>query len=376
MTDKQKPITTALQTVAQFEEAFPDGKFNRLLPSTLVESVQKFSKLTIELVKIDPDPKNQEVFSLGSYKDDAGNWQKKLAFTKTALDKIAFTMGMQWVSEKCRRVDPRDNRDYFEFQVVAMVTKPDGQKLELSATKGVHVQDAVEETRNKLSEQLEDGKLYKYVNSKAIKLLPGDDADRFIERKCKAREIHVRAHGLALAESGARNRLVRAMNIKPHYTEAELGLPFVVPRIDINVEEVHADPAQRIKTLDQATISASTIFGPEPEVNNLDIPEENIVDGDFEAVDPGEEAGYPTAREEFETTSREQTSSERHGRMLTMIKEQDIRSPKNPEEQMRISFATWDKRSDDDQIKNLLWAYDLRYEESEDKEETYDDLPV
>ena len=364
--------TTALQTVAQFEQAFPDGKFNRLLPSIiLVETVQKFSKLTIELVKIDPNPRNQEVFSLGKFEDDNG-WHEKLAFTKTALDKIAYTMGLHWISEECGRVDDRSNRDYFEYFVAAYVTKSDGTRQKLTATKSIHVQNAVDETENKMRDLLADGKLYRGFGQNRKKLTPGPEADTYIARKMRAREIHVRTHGLALAESGARNRLIRGMNIKGWYTAEELALPFVVPRIDINVEEVHADPKQRAITLGQAAKSVSKIFGTEQptddQVNAME--KDKTLDADFETVVPEDTTPQISKRDVFIDNIKSMDSSQKHGQMLSMIDEQDIKK-RDTDQPMQISFKAWDGHSNEEQTKYLLWAFDLKPTE----EEPVNDLP-
>lgn len=372
---KKPPITT-IQTVDQFERAYPDGQYNRLLPSvTLVENIQKFSKLTIEIVKIDPDPRNQEVFSLGKFKDDDGVWHDKLAFTKTALDKIAFTMGIHWVSESCGRTDDRSDRDYFEYKVVALVTKSDGKTMELTASKGINVQDAVDETENKMRDALADKNLFTYIKNKKT-FLTGDAAEIFIARKCRAREIQVRTHGLALAESGARNRLVREMNIKGWYTKEELQHPFVIPRIDMNVEEVHADPAQRAKSLKQAAAAANMVYGDKPTNDQVSAMQNSETqDADFETVDPDESTDKPfppiTPRESFVDNIKAMDAAQRHGQMLTMIAEQDIKK-EGTDQQVRISLGAWEKRGDEGQIKALLWAFDLR----PPAEESHDELPV
>lgn len=364
MTDKKTAQSTALVTVDDFEKRYPDENFNRLLPSTtIVENVQKFSKLTIEIVKIDPNPRNQEVFSLGKTKIGS-EFVDKLAFTKTGLDKLSFAMGIEWESEKSGRTDDRSNRDYFEYMAVGNIIKSDGTKIEISATKAVHVQDAVDETHNKMTNDFTDGKLFKWQNKKQVKITDQDEFDTLVKRKCQDREIEVRKHGLALAESGAKNRLVRSLNLKPHYSAEELKNPFVVPRIDMNVEEVAADPVARAQIGENAGNAVRQVFG-EPSTS---MP--HVQDASFEEIREDDD-GRPSRREIFENDVRGMTTNERHGQMLTMIQEQDIKKP-DSDEPMKISLSAWEKRSDEDQVANLLWAFDLKQPETVED----DDLPI
>jgi len=351
-------------TVKDLEAKYPDNQFNRLFPSTqLVENVQRFQRLNIEIVKIDPDPQSQEVFSLGKTKVN-GKWTKKLSFTKTALDKIAFTMGIVWIPEKCIRTDDRSNRDYFEFRATALVTKADGQKVELSATKGVDVQAYVEEQYQKLTNDLEDGGLLDGFGQGAKAFTPGDPkAVKLIERKTRDREIELRKHGLALAESGAKNRLIRTLNVKPWYTPEELALPFVVPRIDRDVEEMVADPATRAEIIDNGSNAMKKVFGNQenapPQQNT---PEDSVEDADFTPVEETTEAAGPDGgineadqRNIFLEEVKSMQTDERIAAMDRMIKGKALIHPitKKPLDANQLT-----NKQSENQIENLMWAFD------------------
>lgn len=353
---KESLPTTALTTVDEFEKAFPNDKFNRLLPSvTLVENIQKFSKLTIELLQIDPNPKNGQVYSLGKEyagKDRNGSavYNEKLALAKPALENIGLTMGIQWVPEKCYRQGDLTSRDVFDFIVTGMITKSDGTQIEQTASKSIDVRNLVDETRNKMLNQLEDGSLIeKWVNKKAVYFSPGTKAEKFIDRKCRDREIFVRTHGQALAESGARNRLIRRLNIKAWYTAEELERPFVISRIDRNVEETFAEPALREEIIQKASKATDSLFlDDKPNASH-------VQDADFS--DSSKDGPMVDPRDEFIENMRAMDTSQRHGQFLDMIKEQQIINDKTGN-LYQVSLGSWEQRSEDQQVENLLWAYD------------------
>jgi len=356
--------STALMTVKDLEAKYPDNQFNRLFPSTqLVENVQRFQRLNIEIVKIDPDPKAQEVFSLGKTKV-GNNWVKKLSFTKTALDKIAFTMGIVWIPEKCIRVDDRSNRDYFEFRATALVTKADGQKVELSNTKAIDVLAYVEETHQKLRNELEDGKLRNGFGNNAPMFKPEDPAAlKVIERRTRDREIELRKHGLSLAESGAKNRLIRTLNVKPWYTEEELALPFVVPRIDRDVEEMVADPATRAEIIDNGSNAMKKVFGNEDNAPpKQSTPEDSVEEAEFTPVEETTEAAGSEGvineadqRNIFLEEVKSMQTDERIKAMDRMIKGKALAHPttKKPLDANQLA-----NKPSENQIENLMWAYD------------------
>lgn len=374
--------STALVSVEAFEQRYPGTSYNRLLPSTqVVESVQKYSKLTIETVTINPDPDQQEVFSLGRTRipkldaegnperDNQGNeieiWVDKLSPTKTALDKLTFAMGIESVPEKSGRQDDRSDRDYFEWKSVARVTKPDGTQFEVSATKVIDVKVHVEELFENLNQQHESGNLGSWSGSgKNRKMTPFSDAQAVveIEKRCRNREIELRKHGLAQAETGANNRLVRKVsNLKPWYTKEELAKPFVVARIDRNVAEIAADPKTRGEVIREGSHAASQVFESQQAAPAAGA---NIREADFSDVSPeGEmetEQSGPTPdelRKEFEQQVTEMDTKRRFDVMIDFVEKRQIKV-EGSGELLNIEYDNWEKRNAADQVKNLMWAFD------------------
>jgi len=372
-TTKTEKQSTALVSVSAFDKQYPESKYNQLLPSkTMVESVQKFSKLTVETVRINPNPDAQEVYSLGKTKIQVKGkdvWVDKLSPTKTSLDKLWFAMGLDSVPEKSGRTDDRSDRDYFEYLVVARVTKPDGTKMEVSATKSIDVRTYVEEMFENMTQQHEAGNLGEWKGTgQKRKLHPFTDAEanKHIDRKCRNREIEMRKHGLQLAETGAKNRLVRQItNLKPWYTEEELSKAFVVARIDRNVEEIAANPQTRAEAIKSGSHAVNMAY-PSGGADNPIPTGGKIQNADFEDVrattDAGDqsETAEPDAadlRQEFEDQCREMDVTNRFRQMETLIEKRQIKS-EGTDNLLSIEYANWEKRGDGDQVKNLMWAYD------------------
>jgi len=367
MTTETPSISTALVSVSDFDTKYPIDKYNPLLPSkTMVESVQRFSKLTVETVVINSDPDAQEVFTLGRTEVTIGGkktWVDKLSPTKTALDKLWFAMGIDSVPEKSGRKDDRSDRDYFEYLIVGRVTKPDGSKMEVSGTKSIDVRAYVEEMFENLTQQHEAKNLGTWSGPKTKrKLTPFTDAEAkvHIERKCRAREIEMRKHGLQLAETGAKNRLVRQItNLKPWYTKAELEKPFVVARIDRNVEELAADPKTRAEVIAAGSHATGMTY---PAGDNPPSGMPGVINADFDdsPESNNDDITQPNAddlRKEFELQCKEMDITARFRQMEHLIESRQLKA-KGTDEVLIIEVANWEKRSGEDQVKNLMWAYD------------------
>lgn len=354
----------ALVSVDAFDEKYPIDQFNPLLPSkTIVESVQRYSKLTVEIVKINSDVKAQEVYSLGKVNVN-GDWVDKLSLTKTALDKLRYAMSIEAVPEKSGRQDDRSDRDYFEYVAVGRITKPDGSKVEFTATKVIDVRVFVEEIFEKLTEQHEAGNLGEWKGTGTQRKLvkyTDEEARKHIEQKCRTREIELRKHGLALAETGAQNRLVRQItNLKPWYTKEELERPFVVARIDRNVEDLAANPKTRAEVMRQGSHAADLTFpgsasgGAMPEIQDA-----VFTDLELGAASESDEAKITPAelRKEFEEQCQEMDITHRFRQMESLIELRQIKA-EGTDELLTIEFANWEKRNDIEQVKNLMWAFD------------------
>ena len=333
---------TALVTVESFEKKYPRDKFNLLVPSIqIINNVQKFQKIAVEVVNVAADPKDGDVFKVG--KKDG---KEQFSLMKTPLRRISNAVGISWIPNECHRVDDRSDRDYFEYAVAGWITKPDGSKMKISGVKAIDVQTYVSERRMKLQHDFEDKKLKKWSNSPVIK--DSEEARIYIERECQKTEIERRKHGLALAESGAKNRAIRDIgNLKGAYTAEELAKPFIILRVDRDVEEIGNDLDASKEVRQTADEAADELYdNPKPAGDGP-----HIQDADYEMSETDK-------RNEYETVAISSTTDERYKMMLNLIETKNMRSESDPTQPFAVSFKNWEAREPDNQVKVLMWAYD------------------
>ncbi len=342
MTD-QTANQTALVTVESFEKQYPRDKFNLLVPSIqIINNVQKFQKIAVEVVNVSANPKDGDVFKVG--KKDG---KDQFSLMKTPLRRISNAVGISWIPNECHRVDNRSDRDYFEYAVAGWITKPDGSKMNISGVKAIDVQTYVSERRMKLQHDFEDKKLKKWYDGPVIK--DKEEARIIIERECQKTEIERRKHGLALAESGAKNRAIRDIgNLKGAYTAEELAKPFIILRVDRDVEEIGNDLDASKEVRQTADEAADDLYDGKPKPAGDD---PHIQDADFEMSETDK-------RKEYESVAISSTTDERYKMMLDLIETKDMRSQSDPTQLFAVSFKNWEVREPDNQVKVLLWAYD------------------
>jgi hypothetical protein len=184
-----------------FEQYTDESKFNILRPTETVMTAQSpFTIVYGNIIRFEKDA--------DTYKVDGG----KLALNKTAHDKIASAAGISFVD--VQRTDNRNDPDFAEVKVIAVMKRADGTLITATGTKSVDV--------NAMIDRL------------------GPDSDKVKNRK------QLRQFKVERAESGAKNRAIRAlMAIKASYLPAELAKPFVVPQITTNYELIMQDPELR-----------------------------------------------------------------------------------------------------------------------------------
>lgn len=253
----QTVATRPQQALKKLEDFTPD-KFNVLHPSQSIMDISPLQKLTFETVQINPDPKQKDVFKVGS-KKEGETWVEELALTKKSLESISYAAGIIWDPHSTHRVDNGMNPRRVEFQATGAMQKPDGTWLVVTKTKEIDL-DAIErETRANLESQ----DLYVGSGKDRKKLAPGSaEYKAAFERKVRDKMIQVEKFKVPLADTGAHNRVIRSiLALKPNYTAEELKKPFVVPHIGLNTEFALADPELKKELISRAMGSAGAVFG-------------------------------------------------------------------------------------------------------------------
>jgi len=366
MANQQSKPETSL-AVTDLEKKYPATQYNRLLPSTLIGSISPLQKLSIEVLQIDPEPNNGEVFEVGNVKGKDGEWEKRYSPTKTALDRIAHTVGISWIPEQTRRIDDRSNPKLTEFKAVGILKKSDGTVQILTGTKEIDL-DAMEiELTFKLEESARQGKL---KEGNEVLKFGTQKCNEYIQRRVTKRMIELRKFKVPIAESGAKNRAIRSLGLKSSYSEADLKKPFVVPRIDFNPEVALADPELRREIIRESMAAGVQLFGPSPtplsQIPSSNGGKQQIQDAEFQE-EKSESVEEKSASKESQISKEDERRMELEG--LTTQQRVDIAKELATKKGKRIEQKAFEEKPIEAQVKNIQWL-----EEQPDKK-PLDDLP-
>lgn len=195
--------------------------------------------------------------------------EDKLALSFAGLNKLGMCAGVQWHPHETRRTDNGADRLYISFRAVGGVKKADGSMVWHAANYDLDLEIIKEEL---IEVHTANAKKYK--------------KDQAYIDFCVARDWRQkRRHKHALAESGAKARVLRSLlGVKNLYTMAELKKPFVVVRYVFRPPV--DDPYVRRQLVDAAMSTMSGIYGPSPSLPHY--PADNCID-----VPPPPEDEYP-----------------------------------------------------------------------------------
>jgi len=279
----EKSASTELDTYRQ-------QNANILTPDIKIDgALSDFHKAVVEKVQLDSDPKTSD----DVYYD---NNAKGLVISGKGLSKLAGCAGIVWNFEQTRRTDNRSDKMYCSYQAVGGIKKPDGTIIWMKGEYDIDLEV--------LKEQLVE-----VYTAKAKK----DKKDQAYIDYCVNRDLEQkRTHKVKLCETGARNRVIRALlGLKAKYTPKELSKPFVVARIVFQPDP--KDPDVKKMMLAAAYQSITGIYGlpaptqkPGPEDDYIDVPHETIEPDDFPGDQPEDDSPEESSRLDFENQSRDE----------------------------------------------------------------------
>jgi hypothetical protein len=196
--------------------------YNVIFPSEKVLSVSPLHKLIPEVIRLSADPEDGDVWNVGLDHAPQGSKTELFSFSKRGLQRIAQAAGIVFDPLLTHRTDDAKNPRRVEYKATGSVQKPDGSWYTLSHSKEIDLDEIEREERERIKSQ---------VRSEVAV-----EAEE-IERRLRQTMLIWTKNKVAFAETGAHNRVIRALLIlKPFYTREELARPFVVPRVSLNVE--------------------------------------------------------------------------------------------------------------------------------------------
>lgn len=243
--------------VLDIKKRFPSDRFNRLTPTDTIMEISPFQRVTLEVVTISTNPYDGDIYKISSNKIK-GNWVDNYALSKSALDRITHALGISWISSETRRIDDRSDPNRVEFKAVGVFKQTDGTTTTVDGYKEIDLIAIEEELLMNYQEKAMNGKLK--FNNKVLKWGTTECEDRIAHLTKKAM-LSRRKFKVPLAESGAKDRAVRSMGLKAHYTLNELQKPFIVPRVQFDPSRIMNDPEMKRALVENAMASARQLYG-------------------------------------------------------------------------------------------------------------------
>jgi hypothetical protein len=238
--------------------------FNVIFPSEKVLNVSPLHKLVPEVIRLSADPEDGDVWNVGLDHDRREPKTEIFSFSKRGLQRIAQAAGIVFDPEHTRRTDDAKNPRRVEYQATGSIQRPDGTWYTLTHSKEIDLDQVEKEERARLESEAHKIKaMASKVNQEDPIAADAVPTPEEIERRLRQTMLIWTKHKVAFAETGAHNRVIRALLIlKPFYTREELSKPFVLPRVSLNVEFMLQSLELKEHFLEGGLTWIWNIFGP------------------------------------------------------------------------------------------------------------------
>lgn len=279
-------------TVFETLETYRKQKANVLIPSVLFEDPHGIYEPVLEVIQLSPDENDKDVYR--------GSSGKRLS--SVALAKIAQCGGIEW-NEAASTYTELEHGKFCTYKAVGGIRKADGRLIQYVGYYNIDLAIIHEEITAQAIASVKKDKDLKTDAAREAKVKFIVDRDFRQKRKFM----------LQLAETGARNRVIRAMfSLKSEYSVEELKRPFVMLRYRLRID--YSDPEIRRIAQTAAIHQALGIYGPPvaspaqqlpaPEEAPIDIPSSDDMTG-ASCTDPAADpecpiSDPPSNRELFE----------------------------------------------------------------------------
>lgn len=256
-------MSTENNAVESLTKQFPPDKYNLLYPSESLLEISPLQKISHEIVRIDPNPDNQEVFKIGKVKIGNG-WVDKLSLAKPALQKISHTAGIHpdtnpTQTGKVQTGDP----NIITYRWTGAIQKPDGSWLLTTQTCTLDMEARKMKKEFDLENLVKSGKATFKQGDEDIPYKWGTpEAKNFIAHETKKYIIELAQFKENRTETGAQLRGIRTLlGIKPWYLAAELKKPFVLVKVSLKIEFLLSNDRVKEALLLNAAQGATNVFG-------------------------------------------------------------------------------------------------------------------
>lgn len=249
--------------VDSLTKQFPPDKYNLLYPSESLLEISPLQKISHEIVRIDPNPDNQEVFKIGNVKVGTG-WADKLALAKPALQKIGHAAGIHPDTNpnqtgKVQTGDP----NIITYRWTGAIQKPDGSWLLTTQTYTLDMKAREQKKEFDLENLVKAGKAtYKEGKDDVPYEWGTQKAKDYIAHELRKYVIELSQFKENRAETGAQHRGIRTLlGLKSFYLASELKKPFVVVKVSLRIEFLLSNDKVKEALLLNAAHASTNVFG-------------------------------------------------------------------------------------------------------------------
>lgn len=260
--------------------------YNILLPMTTFASQNELFVPRLDIVI--PDIAAGDFYKQGS-KKAGNNWIDLLAPSGQFLNKIASAANIQWHPDKSGHTVLERNRAV--YKAVGAVRQADGQWRVLADEYELDLEVIEEELRMEYKKKAKTEDFQKRMKK------DGMDVEDYVMRDL----LQKRRHKLALAASGAMNRVIRkALTLRSTYPANMAGNPFAIARFDFQPD--YNDPTVRRYASIAAIQAQNDLYGQ----GSAALPED-VTQDEIQAADNMMNAGNISNIENFDMETGEVT---------------------------------------------------------------------
>ena len=250
----------AKKTASTELEVYREKGANMLINKSHIDGLSDWHTAVVESVELSPDPNQDDVY----YEPQV----EGLVITGKGLSKLALCAGVVWNIDQTRRTDDRHDPMYCSYQAVGGIKKPDGTYVWMKGEYDIDMEVLKEQLVESYTEKARKGKKDKGWIDYCVK--------RDLGQKQK--------HKIKLCETGAKNRVIRALlGIKSKYSKKELSKPFVTARIVFQPDMT--DPDVKRAMIGVAIQQMTGIYGP-PTAPQIETRDSDIIDIPHETIPP------------------------------------------------------------------------------------------
>lgn len=366
--NQKNEIKTTLPAVIQSAlelQKININEVNLILPTeTYGQFIGEFDKVTIGIVRVDPDPAHKEVYEIS---------KGKLSLCKRPLAKMAVAVGIVWDPKTTGIVESTKRKS--RAKATGAIKRDNVDWLPCTEEKTVDLDAIQEEQTIKQEEYAEEGFIIEWKTSQKGKRYPVYETwAKHGGEKAKRAQIELEVRKAVLgywkfkderANTGAKERVIKFfLALKDTYTPAELSKPIAFPCISTDAKKLLADPRMSQKAIEKMTGSTVDLFGPQQKQTEIESkPSYQVIDNESE-----EETEEEPAEKQSEDKSKEvhipwPGETEEEKQLQEMIEELQIRRkkfddilPKEAKEMLDDILSR--KKQDPKTISSLIDQFD------------------